>query len=42
MNEVLNTDKNSVTLAQEAMEFPIAKAFAQIPAFYDLADEEEE
>lgn len=41
MNEVLNTDKNSITLAQEAMELPISKAFSQIPMFYDISEEED-
>ena len=41
MHEVLNTDKNSITLAQEAMELPISKAFSQIPMFYDISEEED-
>lgn len=41
MDEVLNTDKNSIRLAQEAMELPISKAFAQIPLIYDSSEEED-
>lgn len=41
MDEVLNADKSSITLAQEAMELPISKAFSQIPMFYDLNEEED-
>lgn len=37
----INSDKNSIRLAQEAMELPISKAFAQIPIFYNLSDDEE-
>lgn len=41
MQEVLDTEKNSIILAQEAMELPISKAFAQIPIFYEMMEEEE-
>lgn len=41
MDEVLNIDKNSITLAQEAMELPISKAFSQIPMFYAVGEEED-
>lgn len=40
MEEVLNTEKNSITLAQEAMELPISKAFEQIPIFYNTSEDE--
>lgn len=36
MDEVLNSDKESYQLAQEAMELPISKALNQIPAFLIL------
>lgn len=41
MEQVLDPDKNSITLAQEAMELPISKAFSQIPVFYEMAEEED-
>lgn len=40
MNEVLDSEKNSIILAQEAMELPISKAFSQIPMFYEMTEEE--
>lgn len=40
MEEVLNTEKTSYQLAQEAMELPLSKAFDQIPMFYDTTEEE--
>lgn len=39
MDEVLNSDKTSYQLAQEAMELPLSKAFAQIPVFYDTEED---
>ena len=40
MEEVLNTEKTSYQLAQEAMELPITKALNQIPVFYETTEEE--
>lgn len=40
MDEVLNSDKESYQLAQEAMELPISKALNQIPAFFDTIEED--
>lgn len=40
MDEVLNDEKTSFQLAQEAMELPLSKAFDQIPVFYDLSEED--
>lgn len=41
MEEVLTSDKNSIQLAQEAMELPLSKAFEQIPLFYNLMEEDD-
>ena len=40
MEEVLNTEKTSYQLAQEAMELPLSKALNQIPAFYETTEED--
>ncbi len=40
MEEVLNTEKTSYQLAQEAMELPLTKALNQIPAFYETTEED--
>lgn len=40
MNEVLNTEKTSYQLAQEAMELPLSKAFDQIPVFFSSGEED--
>ena len=40
MNEVLNTEKTSYQLAQEAMEYPISKAFGQIPVLFNSEEED--
>lgn len=40
MDEVLNTDKTSYQLAQEAMELPLSKAFTQIPVFFNTNEED--
>ena len=40
MEEVLNTEKTSYQLAQEAMELPLTKALKQIPAFYETTEED--
>ena len=40
MDEVVNPEKTSYQLAQEAMELPISKAFSQIPIFYDTSEED--
>ena len=40
MEEVLNAEKTSYQLAQEAMELPITKALNQIPVFYETTEEE--
>ena len=40
MDEVLNPEKTSYKLAQEAMELPLSKAFNQIPIFYDTTEED--
>ncbi len=40
MNEVLNPEKTSYQLAQEAMELPLSKAFDQIPVFFDTSEED--
>ena len=40
MEEVLNPEKSSYQLAQEAMELPLSKAFNQIPIFYDTTEED--
>ena len=34
-NEILNEEKKSIVLAQEAMELPISRALAQIPNIYE-------
>lgn len=39
--EEVNSEKNSIKLAQEAMEFPISKAFSQIPIFYNFVEDDE-
>lgn len=41
VDEVLNTEKTSFQLAQEAMEYPLSRAFDQIPIFYDISEEDE-
>jgi len=40
MDEVLNTEKTSYQLAQEAMEYPISKAFGQIPVLFNSEEED--
>lgn len=40
MEEVLNPDKTSYQLAQEAMELPLSKAFDQISIFFDITEED--
>lgn len=40
MDEVLNSEKNSIQLAQEAMELPLSKAFGQIPLFYNMMEDD--
>ena len=40
MEEVLNPEKTSYQLAQEAMELPLSKAFNQIPIFFDTTEED--
>lgn len=40
MEEVLNSEKTSYLLAQEAMELPLSKAFNQIPVFFDTIEED--
>lgn len=40
MEEVLNTEKTSYQLAQEAMELPLSRALDQIPAFYSESEED--
>lgn len=40
MDEVLNSEKTSYQLAQEAMELPISQALNQIPIFYNNAEED--
>ena len=40
MEEVMNTEKTSYELAQDAMEFPLSKAFKQIPIFFDIMEED--
>ena len=40
MDEVLNAEKTSYQLAQEAMEYPISKAFGQIPVLFNAEDED--
>lgn len=40
MDEVLNTEKTSYQLAQEAMELPLSRALDQIPAFYNESEED--
>ena len=40
MDEVLNSEKTSYQLAQEAMELPISKAINQIPVFFDTTEED--
>ncbi len=39
MEEVLNPEKTSYQLAQEAMELPLSKAFDQIPVLFDTNEE---
>lgn len=39
MEEVLNPEKTSYQLAQEAMELPLSKAFDQIPIFFDTTED---
>lgn len=41
MDEVLNSEKNSIQLAQEAMELPLSKAFEQIPLFYNMMEDDD-
>ena len=38
MEEILNTEKTSYQLAQEAMELPLSKALNQIPVFYKTTE----
>lgn len=40
MDEVLDPEKTSYQLAQEAMELPLSKAFEQIPLFFDTTEED--
>ena len=40
MDEVLNSDKTSYQLAQEAMDLPISKAVNQISTFFDTSEED--
>lgn len=40
MDEVLDTEKTSYQLAQEAMELPISKALNQIPLLYNNSEED--
>ena len=40
MEEVLDTEKTSYQLAQEAMELPISKALNQIPLLYNNSEED--
>lgn len=40
MDEVLTSEKNSIQLAQEAMELPLSKAFEQIPLFYTMMEDD--
>lgn len=40
MEEVMNTEKTSYELAQDAMEFPLSKAFKQIPIIFDTMEED--
>lgn len=40
MDEVLNSEKTSYQLAQEAMELPISKALNQIPTFFINSEED--
>lgn len=40
VDEVLNMEKTSYQLAQEAMELPLSKAFDQIPVFFNISEEE--
>lgn len=40
IEEVLNSEKTSYQLAQEAMELPLSKAFNQIPIFFDTTEED--
>ena len=40
MDEVLNSEKTSYQLAQEAMELPLTKALNQIPIFFDTTEED--
>lgn len=40
MDEVLNSEKTSYQLAQEAMELPLSKAFDQIPTFFSMSEED--
>lgn len=40
MEEVFNGEKTSYQLAQEAMELPLSRAFAQIPIFFDTTEED--
>ena len=40
MEEVLNPEKTSYQLAQEAMELPLSKAFDQIPIFFETTEED--
>lgn len=40
IEEVLNSDKTSYQLAQEAMELPLSKAFSQIPMLFDVTEED--
>ena len=40
IEEVLNSDKTSYQLAQEAMELPLSKAFSQSPMLFDVTEED--
>jgi len=40
MEEVMNMEKTSYELAQDVMEFPLSKAFKQIPVFFDTTEED--
>ena len=40
MDEVLNPEKTSYQLAQEAMELPLSKSFKKIPILFNVSEEE--
>ena len=42
INELINTDKKSITLAQETMDLPISKALLDIQSLYEINEEDEE